>query len=84
MKASFYKLHFDYKDRKFIYNTLSTSLIAIDKKTSENLEKSKVELIDKDILCQLEKRGMVVDNNLDETVVYVSPFIEYQVPLKLF
>ena len=78
MKASFYNLHFDYKGRKFIYNTLSTSLIAIDEKTSENLEKSKVELIDKDTLCQLEKQGMVVDNNLDETVVYETFYNEMQ------
>lgn len=78
MKVSFYNIYFKHKDKYFVYNTLTTSLIVLDEKTFMSLKNAEIDTISTDIKSQLQKQGFIVDENLNETSVYECYYNEIQ------
>lgn len=78
MKPSFYNIYFEYREKRYVYNTLTTSLMIVDGETSFLLEHSKVDSISDDKIQQLQKQGIIVDDNLDETKVYECYYNDVQ------
>lgn len=78
MKSSFYNIYFKHKEKNYVYNVLTTSLISIDEKTFMSLKKSEIDIISTGLLGQLYKQGIIVDDGLNEISVYECYYNESQ------
>lgn len=70
MKASFYNIYFTHKDKFLIYNTLTTTIVAVDKTSYYDIQESHIGSLTSDIKEQLYKQGILVDSDLDELAVF--------------
>lgn len=71
-KASFYNLYFDDSNHKYVFNTLTSSLIGVPSSIVDALRKNEFSGISKDSLKFLCERGIVVDSLMNE-----SRYFEY-------
>ena len=78
MKSSFYNIYFKHKEKNYVYNVLTTSLISIDERTFLSLKKSEIDIISTGLLGQLYKQGIIVDDGLNEISVYECYYNESQ------
>lgn len=70
-KCSKYNLIFEKGDKFFLYNTLSTSIIEIDKHMKGILEEGTINEISCDIKKEFIENGIIVENDFDETAAYL-------------
>lgn len=71
MKASYYNIHFDHNDQKYIYNTLSTAIAEITPKLDSQLKNSKITEIDPEFLDALQESHFIVPKNSRESDEYL-------------
>ncbi|MBU7044856.1 MAG: SPASM domain-containing protein [Theionarchaea archaeon] len=68
MKPSRYNIFIDANEYAFIYNTLTKSLLLVDDKVKHHLERNQLERIN--TMDVLKKCGIIVDNDVDELLVF--------------
>ena len=70
MKSSFYNIFFNIEDKYYIYNTLSTSILAVPQDVISHLKSNSIDNIDEHGLEILKKNGMVVKFDTNEGAIY--------------
>ena len=78
MKTSFYNIYFQHNGKYYVYNTLTTSLVSLDETTQRNLKISKLENLPTEVIGNLIKQGLIVDDNMDELAVFECYYNESQ------
>lgn len=70
MKSSFYNICFSHRDKNYIYNTLTTTLISVDNQVLNAIKGDNLSTLSADILSRLESQKIIVEDELDELAVY--------------
>ncbi len=70
MKNSKFNIPFTIGDERFVYNTLSTSIISLDEETRMCLETGTYNKLPQDVITVLKQNGFIVDKETDETKIY--------------
>lgn len=70
MKVSYYNIYFKHKDKNYVYNTLTTSLLSLDDKTVELLQNKQIDKISEETQGKLYEQNIIVDDTLDELAAY--------------
>jgi uncharacterized protein len=71
LKSSFYNVFFSDKNKYYVYNTLSVSIIQLEYDVYENLIKNKISYLKQDIIDGLIEEGMIVDDDDNEQIKYL-------------
>lgn len=70
MKSSKYNLYIPLETKYVVYNTFTGSLLFIDKEMKDTLEKNQLEPLSDAEKEQLKTHGIIVDDTIDETLMY--------------
>lgn len=70
MKASFYNIYFTHQDKFFIYNTLTTTIVAVDGASYDAIKDTHIDSLTNEVKNQLYQQRILVDAALDELAVF--------------
>lgn len=70
MKSSFYNYYFTFKNKKYVYNILSTAIIELDQTVDFSLKNNNISGIPEEYLNELFEMNFIVDENCDESSLY--------------
>lgn len=70
LKASFYNHYITQNSKQFVYNLLSTAIIELDENIFELIKNNQIDRIDKSIKESLISEGIIVKDNVDESLIY--------------
>ncbi len=77
MKKSNYNIFINIDSNRWaIYNTLRGTLVVVDQDLKEALDNDMLDEVPKDIVNVLHKNGFLVDDDLDEFLVYKHQFLK--------
>lgn len=70
MKPSQYNIYFDFNNKSYIYNTLSSAILAVPENIITSLKDNAIQRLDSETCLILNKNGVLVDIDADETSIY--------------
>lgn len=69
-KSSFYNHFITVKEKDYVYNILTTSIVQLNREIYEALKENSFENLSLDVLNALKKEGLIVEEKIDEKLVY--------------
>ena len=70
MKPSIYNIFFDFNSCSYVYNTLSSAILALTPDIVDYLKAGNIDALQDDIKKILNKNGIIVDTDYNEYSVY--------------
>ena len=74
MKFSRYNLKFEFEGKEYVYNTLSTALVEIDKVIANSIESNDISVLDSMYINELSQLHFVVEDEANEEMEYMYYF----------
>ena len=84
MKFSKYNIKFEFDGKEYLYNTLSTALVEIDKVIVDSIELNDISKLDSMYINELSQLHFVVENEANEEMEYMYYFnsMKYRIGAK--
>lgn len=78
MKPSIYNIYFDYKNKSYVFNTLSNAIIALDTEIVPLLKINNLSCMESNTITILQENGIIVEDDMNEVAVYENFYHGYR------
>lgn len=78
MKPSKYNIFFEYRNKQYVYNTLTSAILSLPLTVFNQIKSAKYSILDRNEVMELKNNGILVDDDVDEISIYEHYYNVYQ------